>query len=224
MARRWSSVRYVADMRCGMPLTPAPHMRVTHRCAAAEGSAGEDGFFSTHNEGGRCLHTRSYTCSPLSRPWSGCLPHMAPMRGDWALGKSTNGCGYHSARRAGSSRVGLPCLGGALLGYAARARPRPRSSGSDLQVVAINIARQAVVMMNCTINPPTPCLWQAPASTQKTKKENQAGHSSERAVEGQRAEGGPAPARCAQRVCDRPGRSRCRPATTEKGCLYHALC
>ena len=33
-------------------------------------------------------------------------------------------------------------------------------------------------------NPPTPCLWQAPASTQKTKRENQAGHSSERTVEG----------------------------------------
>jgi hypothetical protein len=37
-------------------------------------------------------------------------------------------------------------------------------------------------------NPPTPCLWQAPASTQKTKKENQAGHSSERTVEGQGVE------------------------------------
>ena len=34
-------------------------------------------------------------------------------------------------------------------------------------------------------NPPTPCLWQAPASAKKTKKENQAGPSSERAVEGQ---------------------------------------
>ena len=35
---------------------------------------------------------------------------------------------------------------------------------------------------------PTPCLWQAAASTQikpKGKPENQAGHSSERAVEGQ---------------------------------------
>ena len=61
MARRWSGVRRVADVRCGMRVTPAPHMRVTHRCAAAEGSAGEGGFFSTHNEGDRCLHTRSYT-------------------------------------------------------------------------------------------------------------------------------------------------------------------
>ena len=43
-------------------------MRVTHRCAAAEGSAGEGGFFSTHNEGGRCLHTRSYTRSPRELP------------------------------------------------------------------------------------------------------------------------------------------------------------
>ena len=35
------------------------------------------------------------------------------------------------------------------------------------------------------LRPSTPCLWQAPASTQKTKKVNQADHSSERAVEGQ---------------------------------------
>ena len=46
-----------------------------------------------------------------------------------------------------------------------------------------------VMMMNCTINPPTPFLWQAlsqrPApSAQKTKKEHQAGHSPERVVEG----------------------------------------
>ena len=36
-------------------------------------------------------------------------------------------------------------------------------------------------------NPPTPCLWKAPASAQKTKsqKENQAGDSPERTVEGQ---------------------------------------
>jgi len=68
MARRWSGVRRVADVRCGMRVTPAPHMRVTHRCAAAEGSAGEGGFFSTHNEGGRCLHTRSYTRSPRVSP------------------------------------------------------------------------------------------------------------------------------------------------------------
>ena len=70
MARRWSSVRRVADMRCGMRVTPTPHMRVTHRCAAAEGSAGEGGFFSTHNEGDRCLHTRSYTRSPRGSPCS----------------------------------------------------------------------------------------------------------------------------------------------------------
>ena len=69
MARRWSSVRRVADMRCEMRVTPTPHMRVTHRCAAAEGSAGEGGFFSTHNEGDRCLHTRSYTRSPRGCPW-----------------------------------------------------------------------------------------------------------------------------------------------------------
>ena len=42
------------------------------------------------------------------------------------------------------------------------------------------------MMMNCTETPPTPCLWQAPASTQKTQKEIQAGHSLERAAEGQR--------------------------------------
>ena len=47
-----------------------------------------------------------------------------------------------------------------------------------------------VVMVNHAIKkPPTPCLWQAPASTQKTKRKtrpaNQAGHSSERTVEGQ---------------------------------------
>ena len=53
MARRWSSVRRVADVRCGMRVTPSPHMGVTHRCAAAEGSADEGGFFITHNEGGR---------------------------------------------------------------------------------------------------------------------------------------------------------------------------
>ena len=69
MARRWSSDRHVvADMRCGMRVTPTPHMRVTHRCAAAEGSAGEGGFFSTHNEGDRCLHIRSYTRSPRGSP------------------------------------------------------------------------------------------------------------------------------------------------------------
>ena len=42
-----------------------------------------------------------------------------------------------------------------------------------------------VMMINCTINPPAPCLWQAPASAQKTKRESQAAHSPERAVEGQ---------------------------------------
>ena len=68
MARRWSSVRRVADVRCGMRVTPTPHMRVTHRCAAAEGSAGEGGFFSTRNEGDRSLHTRSYTRSPRVSP------------------------------------------------------------------------------------------------------------------------------------------------------------
>ena len=37
-------------------------------------------------------------------------------------------------------------------------------------------------------NPPTPCLWQAPASTQKTKKKKkQAGHSPERTVGGRTA-------------------------------------
>ena len=42
------------------------------------------------------------------------------------------------------------------------------------------------MMMNYTFKKtPTPFLWQAPASTQKTKKENQAGHFSERTVEGQ---------------------------------------
>ena len=44
---------------------------------------------------------------------------------------------------------------------------------------------ELVVVVLHNKNPPTPCLWQAPASTQKTKKENQAGHSSERTVEGQ---------------------------------------
>ena len=73
MARRWSSVRRVADMRCGMRVTPTPHMRVTHRCAAAEGSAGEGGFFSTHNEGDRCLpHApQLIPAAPVSGPAGG---------------------------------------------------------------------------------------------------------------------------------------------------------
>ena len=33
------------------------------------------------------------------------------------------------------------------------------------------------MMVNCTINLPTPCLWQALTSAQKPKEENQAGHS-----------------------------------------------
>ena len=44
------------------------------------------------------------------------------------------------------------------------------------------------VVLNYAIKKtPTPCLWQAPASTQnpESRKENHAGHSSERAVEGQ---------------------------------------
>ena len=45
-------------------------------------------------------------------------------------------------------------------------------------------ARLLVIMSKFAINPPTPSLWQAPASTHKTKKENQAWHSLERAVEG----------------------------------------
>ena len=68
MARRLSSVRRVADVRCGMRVTPSLHMRVTHRCATAEGSVGEGGFSSTNNEGDRCLHTRSYTRSPRGLP------------------------------------------------------------------------------------------------------------------------------------------------------------
>ena len=37
--------------------------------------------------------------------------------------------------------------------------------------------------MNCAIKPPTLLLRKAPAIAQKTKKENQAGHLTERAVE-----------------------------------------
>ena len=40
------------------------------------------------------------------------------------------------------------------------------------------------LMMDFKISPPMPCLWQGPASTQKTPKGNQTGHSPERAVEG----------------------------------------
>ena len=43
----------------------------------------------------------------------------------------------------------------------------------------------AIAVNNCTKKTPTPRVWRAPASTQKTKKESQAGHSPERAVEGQ---------------------------------------
>ena len=43
----------------------------------------------------------------------------------------------------------------------------------------------AIMVNNCTKKTPTPRVWKAPASTQKTKKESQAGHSPERAVEGQ---------------------------------------
>ena len=43
-------------------------MRITHRCAAAEGVAVVGGFFSTHSEGGRGLHTRSYTRSSRMVP------------------------------------------------------------------------------------------------------------------------------------------------------------
>ena len=43
----------------------------------------------------------------------------------------------------------------------------------------------AIMVNNCTKKTPTPRVWRAPASTQKTKKESQAGHSPERAVEGQ---------------------------------------
>ena len=35
---------------------------------------------------------------------------------------------------------------------------------------AQTVAELLMLMMNCTINPPTPCLWQAPVSTQKTKR------------------------------------------------------
>ena len=45
-----------------------------------------------------------------------------------------------------------------------------------------------MMVVNCAIHPPTPCLWQAPTNAQKIKKENQAGHSSERAMKGH---GGP---------------------------------
>ena len=41
-----------------------------------------------------------------------------------------------------------------------------------------------MMMMNCTKKTPTPCLWQAPGQRPENPKENQADHSSERAVEG----------------------------------------
>ena len=39
-----------------------------------------------------------------------------------------------------------------------------------------------IMMVNCAThkNPPTPCLWQAPASTQKYNPENQKGNQEER--------------------------------------------
>ena len=40
------------------------------------------------------------------------------------------------------------------------------------------------MLVKYTTTPPELCLWQAPASAQKPQKENQAGHSPERAVEG----------------------------------------
>ena len=43
-----------------------------------------------------------------------------------------------------------------------------------------------VMKKNCTINPATPCLWQAPGQRPETQKENLAGQSSERAVGGWR--------------------------------------
>ena len=43
-----------------------------------------------------------------------------------------------------------------------------------------NMVVVVIVMMDFTKNPPTPCLWQAPTSAHKTKKESQAGHSPER--------------------------------------------
>ena len=73
-------------------------MRATHRCAAAEGSAGEGGFLSTHNEGGRCLHTRSYTRSPRCLPCAP-FPHLVRIAGAVPSGKLP-----------GLNTTGLVCL------------------------------------------------------------------------------------------------------------------
>ena len=52
--------------------------------------------------------------------------------------------------------------------------------GKTMRGAPLNVP---VMMVNCTINPPAPCLWQAPASRQRPEPppmENQAGHSPER--------------------------------------------
>ena len=43
-------------------------------------------------------------------------------------------------------------------------------------------------MVNCTINPPTPCLLASKRQHPENQNKKQAGHSSERAVEGQEHE------------------------------------
>ena len=61
------------------------------------------------------------------------------------------------------------------------------SPGAESGFPPATSSPSGLMMMNCTKNSPTLRLWQAPASTQKTQKENQAGHSPERALEGQEA-------------------------------------
>ena len=85
MARRWSSVRRVADMRCGMRATPAPHMRVTRRCAAAEGAAGVGDFSApTTRATGVCtpaVTPAAPSVAPAQQPTAGTTgrhPHCSP--------------------------------------------------------------------------------------------------------------------------------------------------
>ena len=69
----------------------------------------------------------------------------------------------------------------------------PGSSPADLQGArgrAVADCDGDGELRNKPTNPPMPCLWKAPASAQKTKKQNQADYSLERAVGGRRGGGG----------------------------------
>ena len=110
-------------------------------------------------------------------PWPTCSPaseHRAIVRCSLFL------CAAAAPVLVAIAGTARKCKGQSALSRLAIKRRKTKAPGNSRTAFLFFARLQVdlvVVIANCTINPPTPCLWQArPASAQTTKKGNQAGH------------------------------------------------